>query len=30
MTKNNEADWQGMAIYLEWLFSEKSEKDSAK
>jgi hypothetical protein len=30
MTKNNEPDWQSMAIYLEWLFSEKSEKDSAK
>ena len=30
MTQNNETDWQGMAIYLEWLFSEKSEKDSAK
>jgi hypothetical protein len=30
MTKNTETDWQGMATYLEWLFSEKSEKDSAK
>jgi hypothetical protein len=29
MTKND-TDWQGMAIYLEWLYSEKSEKESGK
>jgi len=30
MTKNNETDWQAMATYLEWIFSEKSEKESGK
>jgi hypothetical protein len=29
MTKND-SDWQGMAIFLEWLYSEKSEKESGK
>ncbi len=30
MTKNNETDWQGLAILLEWIYSEKSEKESGK
>jgi hypothetical protein len=30
MTQNNETDWQGMATFLEWLLSEKSEKESEK
>ena len=28
--KKNDTDWQGMAVYLDWLFSEKSEKESGK
>lgn len=29
MTKNDKT-WDGMDVFLEWLFSEKSEKESGK
>jgi hypothetical protein len=28
--KKNDTNWDGMDIFLEWLYSEKSEKESGK